>query len=157
MIRLLCVAAVALTFGFTLVPGGASAQDTNQKTLPSFVTNPWANPAVHYYQRQRQLREQKALERNIQQLQKLELLRAYNTKAKIDKQEEEALPKPSFAIKKTPPTSTTAKPGKGKLMKGAPDKMPDAVTPPENPLRGSATREGYSRTWSNYPSLIRKQ
>src|SRR6266540_2512160 len=90
MTRFICLSIVALAFACTTFPTGVSAQDTKKNNnLPSFVSNPWANPAFHYYGRQRDLREQQTQDRRIQQLQKLELLKAANTKAKTEKQEGE--------------------------------------------------------------------
>lgn len=160
MTRFICLSIAALAFAFTMLPTGASAQDTPKKNLPSFVTNPFANPLYSSYARQRDLREQQVQDRRIQQLQKLELLKAANNKAKTDKQEAEALPQGSAKYKTAPATSAKSKTGKdGKTMAKATDKDKTSDTPTvvENPLRESGTKPGYSRTTSNYGSLLPKK
>ncbi len=152
MTRFICLTLAAAAFALTMVTGDIRAQDT-PKTLPSFVTNPWANPATHYYRRQREIQEQRSQDLRIQQLQKLELLKALNKSKTEQKAEEETLPHTSAKYKKPSSTSST-KSGKDKMGKA--DKIrEDAVL--ENPLKGSETRPGYSRTWSNYKGLIRQQ
>lgn len=100
----------------------AQAQTSTKpnQPVPSFVTNPWGNPALSYYTRQREMREQRALQQGITQLQRLEMLKARNAKLGTGTEEEgDTGPKASYHLPKRKTTlAATEKTGagKGKLM-----------------------------------------
>ena len=146
--------AALLVGGLALTPVAAQnpAPPKTNPNVPSFVTNPWGNPIFSMYQRQRELREQAQLQQSIQQLQKLEVLKAANRPA----MQPPAEPRTS-ASQDVPKTSTTfvkpvpKKGTPGKAMKKAADggavPEPEATaTAPKGPQKSS--------TFSNYDKIL---
>ncbi len=135
-----------------LILGDVRAQTpTTPKPPPASAVFPFANPVLHQYQRQRELREQRALEKNIQDLQRLEVLKAARAKAS----DPEASGEPKSAAKPSVTYKTDSPSVKKPTTTKTPEKTVEpAVVKPEKPETKKKT--GYAPTYSNYNSLLKK-
>ena len=147
--------AALLVGGLALTPAAAQnpAPPKTNPNVPSFVTNPWGNPIFSIYQRQRELREQAQLQQSIQQLQKLEVLKAANRTATQPPAEprtsaSQEAPKTSttFINKLPPKKGTAAKPMKKAADGGAAPEPEATATAPKGPQKSS--------TFSNYDKIL---
>jgi hypothetical protein len=144
------LAAILALFAVSLSGDAQTPPSTTKPTVPSFVTNPWGNPVLSYYDRRREMKEKLELERSIQQLQKLEILKAGRTAAP---KEGEELPKGSTTYKSDAAGSAKVTKTPKTPMKGA--DAPATVTEPATMPKAGRTSV-YSKTFSNYDKLINK-
>lgn len=168
MNRLLWAVVGAAGLLASLNVGEAQAQTPSptrpNPNVPSFVTNPWGNPAFSYYQRQREMREQRALQQGIAQLQRLELLKARNSRIGATGEESaDAPPKASFHLPKSKaPLAAAEKVGSGKLKPMKPADKTASTTSDEPPEKMEKVLDrrrkqvgGKAPTYSNgYKALV---
>jgi hypothetical protein len=135
-----------------LILGNVQAQTpTTPKPPPTSAVFPYANPVLYSYQRQRELREQRALEKNIQDLQRLEVLKAARAKAA----DPEASGEPKSNAKPSVTYKTDSAPAKKPTAtKTAEKTVEPAVAKTEPPE--AKKKVGYAPTYSNYSSLLKK-
>jgi hypothetical protein len=140
-----------LAFGAAEV-AAQQVQPTNptRPVIPTNALAPWANPIMSSYQRQRELREQQALERKIQDLQRLELLKAGRAAELEAKDQPKAKSSVTYSksttTKSLPPTTTSDN------VVAASGKM-DKVDSKDVPKKDKV---GYAKTYSNYKDLLKK-
>lgn len=139
----------------------AQTQNPNQKTLPPSVTSFYANPVMNFYQRQRELREQTNLQRDINQLQKIALEKARRTGkpatdpvtgAPVEAPAKTVTPSVSYDKDKKAATSTSAKTEPKKSAFTGKEKSDTPPMPKTDEEKGPK----FSKTFSNYAKMLRK-
>lgn len=164
MQRLLWAVVGAAGLFASLNAGEAQAQNPNPNkpnpNVPSFVTNPWGNPVLSYYQRQREMREQRALQQSITQLQRLEVLKSRSKAGKTSEEESGGTPKASFHLPKAGTATAKVPSGKTKPMKPADGSAePTTSEPPDKMEKIPDGRKkqvgGNAKTYSSgYKALV---
>src|SRR5262249_50874051 len=150
MRHLLGSCAVAVAVLCSCWVADTQAQNPNQRTLPPAVTSYFANPVMNFYQRQRELREQTNLQRDINQLQKIALEKARKTAQPATD------PQTGAPIDtKTPHSSVIYKEKDKKAAAAKTDPMKPASKDKSEP---STEEKGprYAKTFSNYAKMLRR-